>query len=420
MRKAADRLGRDYYIPAGRETPLVIPADDPPLFSPVFDRQIPPEEEGSEPSGTYRYIPAKKGRLPTLPCQPGSMARNRYKLVGLGVLALLALLIWGGIQIATPAEEYQLVTKWGLYSPVSSQVTATYAIAADGAGNVYVANASNERIEKFTSDGTFVKAWGGEQTYRKGVLVTWGTGNGQFSLPLGIAVDNAGDVYVADTNNNRVQKFDSNGTFITTWGSEGSGDGQFMRPTGITVDSAGNVYVVDYSTCLVQKFTSTGSFIKAWGGRGYIDGTFQKPKDIAADKFGNVYVTDTGHRLIQKFKYDGTFVTKWGLKANWELDDVEYDERWGLPPDTVDKAAGMTATPLTIAVDNTGNVYVTDDFGWVQKFTSTGSLITKWDVHASSLSGFGSGLAVDNLGNVYVVRMGEPWLQKYALATPTA
>jgi DNA-binding beta-propeller fold protein YncE len=406
MRKAADRLGRDYYIPAGRE----IPADDPPLFSPAFDRQIPLEEEESEPSGTYRYIPEKKRR-----------PHNRYKPVGFGVLVLLALIIWGGIQIATPAEEYQLVTRWGLYSPVSSQAAVSYAIAADGAGNVYVANASNERIEKFTSDGTFVKAWGGEQTYWKGISVTWGTGNGQFSLPQGIAVDSAGNVYVADTNNHRIQKFTSDGTFITTWGTEGEGDGQFKRPTGITVDGAGNVYVVDYSTCLVQKFTSTGSFIKAWGGRGYIDGTFQKPEDIAADRFGNIYVTDTGHKQVQKFKYDGTFVTKWGLKADWELDDREYDERWGIPPDTVDAAAGMTSTPLTIAVDNTGNVYVTDAFGWVHKFTSTGNLITKWDVHASSLMDFSSGLAVDNTGNVYVARSGgEHWIQKFALATPTA
>ncbi len=73
-----------------------------------------------------------------------------------------------------------------------------------------------------------------------------GTGDNQFDSPQDIAVDSSNNVYVVDTSNNRVQKFTSTGTFITKWGTSGSGDGQFNGPQGIAVDSSGTVYVADY------------------------------------------------------------------------------------------------------------------------------------------------------------------------------
>ena len=82
-----------------------------------------------------------------------------------------------------------------------------------------------------------------------------GSGDGQFNYPYGVAVDSSGNVYVADTDNHRIQKFDSSGGFITKWGSYGSGDGQFDYPSGVAVDSSGNVYVADGWNYHVQKFT---------------------------------------------------------------------------------------------------------------------------------------------------------------------
>ena len=86
-----------------------------------------------------------------------------------------------------------------------------------------------------------------------------------FIIHDGVAVDSSGNVYVADTNNNRIQKFDSSGTFITKWGSSGTGDGQFEYPTGIAVDSSGNVYVADTDNHRIQKFDSNGTFLTKWG-----------------------------------------------------------------------------------------------------------------------------------------------------------
>ncbi len=93
-----------------------------------------------------------------------------------------------------------------------------------------------------------------------------------------MTVDSSGNVYVADYGNNRIQKFDSNGNFITKWGSQGSGDGQFIQLNDVAVDSSGNVYVADYGNNRIQKFDSNGNFITKWGSHGSGDGQFSFSK----------------------------------------------------------------------------------------------------------------------------------------------
>jgi DNA-binding beta-propeller fold protein YncE len=92
-----------------------------------------------------------------------------------------------------------------------------------------------------------------------------GSGEGQFTFPHSLAVDNLGNIYVGDTGNKRVQKFSPNGTFLTSWGSEGSGDGQFMGLHDISVDPQGKfVYTVELKNHRVQKFYTNGSFVTKW------------------------------------------------------------------------------------------------------------------------------------------------------------
>jgi DNA-binding beta-propeller fold protein YncE len=94
---------------------------------------------------------------------------------------------------------------------------------------------------------------------------------------------------------NHIRKFDSNGKFITSWGSKGSGNGQFNENHGIDIDSSGNVYVVDTRNNRIQKFSSDGTFILKWGSEGCGADEFLIPHDITIDSSDNIYISDSGN-----------------------------------------------------------------------------------------------------------------------------
>ena len=123
-----------------------------------------------------------------------------------------------------------------------------------------------------------------------------GKATGEFNVPHSIAFDSLGNMYVTDNSNDRVQKFTNNGTFITKWGSHGTADGQFGLLLGIDVDSSGNVYTVDQTNSRIQKFDSSGRFITGW-----TNPEFSKLEDIELDSADNVYVTDRSKNEIFKF-----------------------------------------------------------------------------------------------------------------------
>jgi glucose/arabinose dehydrogenase len=120
-------------------------------------------------------------------------------------------------------------------------------------------------------------------------------------LPAGIAVDSSGNVYVADSLNQRIQKFTSSGSFLAQWGSFGNGVGQLDRPVGVAVDGSGNLYVTDSGNHRLLKFTADGSLLAQWGGYGSAAGEFALPNGVATDSDGNLYVADTGNQRIQQF-----------------------------------------------------------------------------------------------------------------------
>src|SRR5262249_4034573 len=112
-------------------------------------------------------------------------------------------------------------------------------------------------------------------------ITSWGSplpdSTGQFIEPRGVAVDPNGNIFVADTGNNRIQEFNSSGVFLRMWGSAGFGDGQFAFLQGIAADSSGNVYAADGNTNRIQKFSPTGALITKWGSGGSGDGQFNFP-----------------------------------------------------------------------------------------------------------------------------------------------
>ncbi|HNR34936.1 MAG TPA: 6-bladed beta-propeller, partial [Candidatus Hydrogenedentes bacterium] len=99
-----------------------------------------------------------------------------------------------------------------------------------------------------------------------------------FTRPQGIACDSAGNIYVADMFNDRIQVFTTEGVFIRRWGERGSQPGQFMSPAAVAVDASGNIYVADTYNYRIQKFDSNGAYLAHWGGFGDGDGQFKTPQ----------------------------------------------------------------------------------------------------------------------------------------------
>ncbi|NJL59431.1 MAG: choice-of-anchor D domain-containing protein [Desulfobacteraceae bacterium] len=122
-------------------------------------------------------------------------------------------------------------------------------------------------------------------------------------MPFGITTDISGNIWVADTGNNRIRKFGNTGTFLAGFGSFGTDNGLFKSPTGIAADSSGNVYVTDKDNNRIQKFSGDGTVMSVWGGYGSTDGLFIQPWGIVLDNAGSIYVADRDNHRIQKFMY---------------------------------------------------------------------------------------------------------------------
>jgi len=300
----------------------------------------------------------------------------------------LAFLGFASVLPATAgAQPPVYLTQWGSSGSGDGQFgSGPSGVATDAAGNVYVVDAYNYRVQKFSGTGTFLTKWG-----------SLGDLNGQFEGVLGVATDAGGDVYVTDQING-VQRFTGTGAFVIRWGSFGFGIGEFYFPVGVATDAAGNVYVADTYNNRIQKFTNTGAYLTQWGTSGSGNGEFFLPNGVATDAAGDVYVVDVYNDRIQKFSSSGVYITQWGSAGS----DTSAD--------------GRLNRPSGVATDAAGNVYVADAQNQrVQKFTGTGTFLTKWGSFGSGNGQFNYPVAVatDAAGNIYVSDNGNSRIQKF-------
>ena len=143
-----------------------------------------------------------------------------------------------------------------------------------------------------------------------------GSGDGMFICPLGVAVSEGDEIVVADQGNHRVQVFDSNGTFLRTFGHEGNNAGEFNSPTGIAIDKDRKIFVAERSH-RIQIFSWEGRLLGSFGGKGSLYSQLHNPRGLSLDSTGNVIVPDPGNKLIKIFTPDGRFVMKIGGQGSF-------------------------------------------------------------------------------------------------------
>jgi sugar lactone lactonase YvrE len=364
--------------------------------------------------------------------------------------------------------------------PLNGPVGVTVDPATD---NAYIADTDNRVIE-ISPTGKFIKQWG-----------TPGRANGQFNTPAAITYSSVGGpaLYVTDAANWRVQKFSLSGQWEATFGSEGTGDGQFTKDArGIAVDQSGNVYASDIGGNRIIKWAPNGTPLPSLGGLPYylngptnffygarglwisgntlaiadlfnyrilfwnLSGAYQSqiqgtlpptnghnlPHGVALDPSGNVYVSDYWHQWIQKFAPDGTFLWEWGLGRGSDPGTLNFPggirvdptgqylyianresnviDRWNLSDGTFNPSHvtryQLTGGPLTpkawprdVAVDpTTGNFAYPDEKNnkvVVMSPTGSGSVLQTIDHYGSGAGtpmGSPQSVAYDTQGNLFV------------------
>jgi DNA-binding beta-propeller fold protein YncE len=321
-------------------------------------------------------------------------------------------LIGAGAALAQPASRFAL--SWGAAGRAAGALNGPDNLAVDLRGDVYVADRDNNRIEKFTSSGRYLAAFG-----RNGGDGTAGLGPGEFNHPRGVTTDGLGDLFVADSASNRIEKFGPDGRFQARFGrnggdgSAGRARGEFNDPRGLATDPAGNLYVADHGNNRVQKLDSDGRFLAVWGrnggegssGRGAAQ--FTRPRGVAVDSTGHLFVADKNNNRVQEFGPDGQFMRMWGRNGG--------DGSAGL-------GNGEFNTPYSIAVDRSGQVYVADTANnRIQAFTGDGGFLARLGRNGgdgTAGSGAGEfhgpyGVATDCRGNLYVSDEGNNRIEKF-------
>jgi tripartite motif-containing protein 71 len=289
----------------------------------------------------------------------------------------------------------QFLKEWGKKGTGPGEFNSPIGIAINQADEIFITEARNNRVQKFTADGKW--------------LATFPVA----AFPGGIAVDRAGHVYIAPLMLGKICVYDAKGKLIREWGKIGKGDGELDQPGGIVLGPDSNVYVADQINRRVQKFSRLGKFLGKWGEYGTKPGQFggniprpQRvggPHFLAFDGKGHIYTTEASVGRIQKFATDGKFLLAWGNN--------------GTEPGGFGGRPKNLPGPIALCFDKQERVWVSATNNRVQQFTADGKFLRGFGGAGNQPGQFHipHGLAINSRGHLFVVDAQNHRLQKFAV-----
>ncbi len=308
---------------------------------------------------------------------------------------------------------------------VNAEIFAIAGLAVDAAGNLYIADTGNCRIRKVAANGIITTVAGN-------AVPGYSGDNGpatsaSLSFPRGVTVDGAGNIYIADSSNNAIRKVDKNGIITTVGGNTTagySGDGgpainaELSNPSGVALDATGNIYIADRSNGRIRKIALNG-IISTFAGTGVagflgdggpaVNASLYSPNSVAFDTAGNLYIADSSNNAIRKVTPAGIISTIIGAGIT----------SFGFAGDGGPAINGKLNDPQSAAVDSAGNIYISDeDNQRIRMISANGILSTIAGDGTKNFAGDGlpstssevnlpDGIAVGPTGAVYFVDSGN-------------
>ena len=323
-----------------------------------------------------------------------------------------------GGNISTVAGNGKLAYSGDGGPATSAQMNSPQGTAVDAAGNIYVAETDNQIVRRIAANG-------GITTFAGNGTPGFGGDGGaaasaQLNSPVGVAVDAAGNVYIADSQNARVRRVAPNGTISTVAGNGTQGFGgdggaatsaQLYTPTGVGLDAAGNLYIADFNNNRVRRVSTSGTIttVAGNGNSGFSgDGgpatsaQLNLPRSVALDTTGTLYIADSGNNRIRQVSPNGQISTFAG-----------NGQSGSGGPESGPAIQARLGNVAGVAVDATGNVYLADGASRIRKVYAGGFISTIAGSGQTGYSGDGgpalsaqlavpSGIAVDAAGNAYI------------------
>jgi len=306
-------------------------------------------------------------------------------------------------------------------------------VAVDSSGNLYIAEAGNQRVRRVSRGIITTVAGDGTQGFSGDSMAAT---SAQLNTPMGITVDKSGNLYIADTENQRIREV-SNGTITTVAGNGTrgySGDGhaatsaQLQHPIAVAVDSSGSLYIADTGNNAIRKIsngiisTVVGGVFKGFCGDGgaATSAPLNGPSGVAVDGSGNLYIADSADASIRRVS-NGIITTVAGSGTNCGTAPRGYSG------DSGQATSAQMNYPVSVAVDSAGNLYIADGLNQRIRKVANGVITTVVGTGTAGFSGDGgsaasatlsypTGIAVDVNGNLYIADTGNQRIRAVSIA----